>query len=125
MTHALLFLLSALINADQLELRLTSTNADQASATSFRAACPAIYLQTAVTSPSNDCGRHCYYLFFFFPTYFGWLRIAFFNMSSHVVVIATDLRRATVKVTPLTYMIDVLDEACRKLNLTSDKYLLK
>lgn len=46
-------------------------------------------------------------------------------MASHVVVIATDLRRATVKVTPVTYMIDVLDEACKKLNLSSDKYLLK
>ncbi|KAJ4173498.1 hypothetical protein NW754_012500 [Fusarium falciforme] len=45
-------------------------------------------------------------------------------MASHVVVIATDLRRATVKVTPGTYLTDVLEEACRKLGLSSDKYLV-
>ncbi|KAM5356234.1 hypothetical protein ACJ41O_002880 [Fusarium nematophilum] len=46
-------------------------------------------------------------------------------MASHVVVIASDLRRATIKVTPGTYLIDVLEEACKKLNLSSDKYLVK
>ncbi|KAH7326488.1 GLUT4 regulating protein TUG-domain-containing protein [Stachybotrys elegans] len=46
-------------------------------------------------------------------------------MSSHVVVIATDLRRTTVKVNPGTYLSDVLQEACKKLNLPSDKYLVK
>ncbi|KAG5922899.1 hypothetical protein E4U53_003633 [Claviceps sorghi] len=46
-------------------------------------------------------------------------------MASHVVVIATDLRRTTVKVTPGTYLSDVLDQACQKLNLSSDKYLIK
>ncbi|KJZ73512.1 hypothetical protein HIM_07068 [Hirsutella minnesotensis 3608] len=46
-------------------------------------------------------------------------------MSAHVVVIATDLRRTTIKVTPGTYLIDVLQEACKKLNLDSDKYLIK
>lgn len=46
-------------------------------------------------------------------------------MASHVTVIATDLRRATVKVTPGTYMTDVLQEACKKLGLPADKYLLK
>ncbi|CRK41647.1 hypothetical protein BN1723_018851, partial [Verticillium longisporum] len=46
-------------------------------------------------------------------------------MASHVTVIATDLRRTTVKVNPGTYMTDVLQEACKKLNLSSDKYLLK
>ncbi|UNI15151.1 hypothetical protein JDV02_001714 [Purpureocillium takamizusanense] len=46
-------------------------------------------------------------------------------MSSHVVVIATDLRRTTVKVSPGTYLIDVLQEACTKLNLSGDKFLLK
>ncbi|RBQ87448.1 hypothetical protein VDGD_03130 [Verticillium dahliae] len=46
-------------------------------------------------------------------------------MASHVTVIATDLRRTTVKVNPGTYMTDVLQEACKKLNLGSDKYLLK
>ncbi|KAL2757107.1 hypothetical protein ACRALDRAFT_1056170 [Sodiomyces alcalophilus JCM 7366] len=46
-------------------------------------------------------------------------------MASHVTVIATNLRRATVKVTPGTYMTDVLQEACKKLDLPADKYLLK
>lgn len=46
-------------------------------------------------------------------------------MSAHVVVIGSDLRRATVKVNPGTYLTDVLQEACKKLNLSSDKYLLK
>ncbi|KAK1239654.1 hypothetical protein MKX07_001108 [Trichoderma sp. CBMAI-0711] len=46
-------------------------------------------------------------------------------MSSHVVVIATDLRRTTVKVSPGTYLSDVLDEACKKLGLDSNKYLIK
>ena len=46
-------------------------------------------------------------------------------MSSHVVVIATDLRRTTVKVSPGTYLSDVLEEACKKLGLDSNKYLIK
>jgi tether containing UBX domain for GLUT4 len=46
-------------------------------------------------------------------------------MASHVVVIATDLRRTTIKVTPGTYLIDVLQEACKKLNLPADAYLVK
>ncbi|KAM3435944.1 hypothetical protein MY4824_004606 [Beauveria thailandica] len=46
-------------------------------------------------------------------------------MSTHVVVIASDLRRATIKVTPGTYLIDVLQEACKKLSISSDKYILK
>ncbi|KAM0252565.1 hypothetical protein ACHAQJ_007648 [Trichoderma viride] len=46
-------------------------------------------------------------------------------MSSHVVVIATDLRRTTIKVSPGTYLSDVLHEACKKLSLDSDKYLIK
>lgn len=46
-------------------------------------------------------------------------------MASHVVVISTDLRRATVKVTPGTYLADVLQEACTKLGLPGDKYLVK
>lgn len=46
-------------------------------------------------------------------------------MASHVVVIASDLRRTTIKVNPGTYLTDVLEEACRKLNLSSDRYLLK
>ncbi|KAG5983662.1 hypothetical protein E4U55_007586 [Claviceps digitariae] len=46
-------------------------------------------------------------------------------MASHVVVIATDLRRTTIKVSPGTYLSDVLDQACQKLNLSSDKFLIK
>jgi len=46
-------------------------------------------------------------------------------MASHVTVIGSDLRRATVKVNPGTYMTDVLQEACKKLGLSADKYLLK
>ena len=46
-------------------------------------------------------------------------------MSAHVEVVSADLRRTKVKVTPGTYLVDVLVEACRKLNLASDKYELK
>ncbi|KAL2199214.1 GLUT4 regulating protein TUG-domain-containing protein [Corynascus similis CBS 632.67] len=46
-------------------------------------------------------------------------------MSAHVEVVASDFRRAKVKVTPGTYLVDVLGEACNKLNLQSDKYELK
>ncbi|OAQ96609.1 hypothetical protein LLEC1_03709 [Akanthomyces lecanii] len=46
-------------------------------------------------------------------------------MATHVVVIGSDLRRATIKVTPGTYLIDVLQEACKKLSISSDKYILK
>ncbi|PHH77279.1 hypothetical protein CDD80_761 [Ophiocordyceps camponoti-rufipedis] len=46
-------------------------------------------------------------------------------MSAHVVVIAADLRRATVKVSPGTYLVDVLEQGCTKLRLSSDKYTLK
>ncbi|EAQ93340.1 hypothetical protein CHGG_01575 [Chaetomium globosum CBS 148.51] len=46
-------------------------------------------------------------------------------MSTHVEVVSTDFRRAKVKVSPGTYLVDVLGEACKKLNLKSDKYELK
>lgn len=46
-------------------------------------------------------------------------------MSTNVTVITSDARRATVKVTPSTYLNDVLQEACRKLKLSSEKYTLK
>ncbi|KAJ9157480.1 Ubx domain-containing protein [Pleurostoma richardsiae] len=46
-------------------------------------------------------------------------------MSAHVVVISTDFRRANVKVGPGTFLVDVLEEACKKLKLSSDKFLLK
>jgi tether containing UBX domain for GLUT4 len=46
-------------------------------------------------------------------------------MSTFVVVITSDARRATVKVTPGTFLNDVLLEACKKLKLSSDRYLLR
>jgi tether containing UBX domain for GLUT4 len=46
-------------------------------------------------------------------------------MASHVVVIDTTFRRATIKVTPGKYMSDVLEEACAKLNLKASNYGLK
>ncbi|KAK0383232.1 hypothetical protein NLU13_9145 [Sarocladium strictum] len=46
-------------------------------------------------------------------------------MSSHVVVIGTDLRRTTVKVSPGTFLTDVLDKACAHFKLSSSKYTLK
>jgi len=46
-------------------------------------------------------------------------------MASHVVVITSDLRRVTVKTTPTSYLLDVLETACAKLNLSSDRYLLR
>ncbi|EEP79943.1 conserved hypothetical protein [Uncinocarpus reesii 1704] len=46
-------------------------------------------------------------------------------MSSHVVVIDTTARRATIKVTPAKHLSDVLGEACAKLGLDATQYGLK
>ncbi|KAI3397894.1 hypothetical protein diail_10295 [Diaporthe ilicicola] len=46
-------------------------------------------------------------------------------MSSHVVVVSPDVKRVSVKVNPGTYMFDVLEEACKKLNLEVHKWSLK
>lgn len=46
-------------------------------------------------------------------------------MSSHVVVVSPDVKRVSIKVNPGTYMFDVLEEACKKLNLEVDKWNLK
>ncbi|KAK0657113.1 GLUT4 regulating protein TUG-domain-containing protein [Cercophora newfieldiana] len=46
-------------------------------------------------------------------------------MSTHVEVVTADFRRSKIKITPGTYLVDVLNEACQKHNLSSDKYLLK
>lgn len=46
-------------------------------------------------------------------------------MSSHVVVVSPDVKRVSVKVNPGTHMFDVLEEACKKLNLQADKWSLK
>lgn len=46
-------------------------------------------------------------------------------MATNITVIAPDVRRATVKVLPNTYMIDVLEEACKKLNMAPGNWTLK
>ncbi|EAS28331.3 UBX domain-containing protein [Coccidioides immitis RS] len=46
-------------------------------------------------------------------------------MASHVVVIDSTARRATVKVTPAKHLSDVLGEACAKLGLDATQYGLK
>jgi tether containing UBX domain for GLUT4 len=46
-------------------------------------------------------------------------------MASHVVVIDSAARRATVKTTPNKYLSDVLEEACSKLGLSTSQYGLK
>ncbi|KAH6648471.1 GLUT4 regulating protein TUG-domain-containing protein [Truncatella angustata] len=46
-------------------------------------------------------------------------------MSTTVKVISTDMRQASIKVSPSTYLVDVLEQACAKFNLLPDKHLLK
>lgn len=46
-------------------------------------------------------------------------------MATNVKVVGTDLRQVTVKVNPGTYLTDVLEQACTKLKVPSNKYLLK
>ena len=46
-------------------------------------------------------------------------------MSAHVVVLDSQLRRATVKTTPNKPLSDVLFEACAKLCLDASEYGLK
>lgn len=46
-------------------------------------------------------------------------------MASHVVVTSSAARSTKVKVTPGTYMSDVLDQACKSLKLEPGNYLLK
>ena len=46
-------------------------------------------------------------------------------MASHVVVIDTSARRATIKVTPVKPLSEVLEEACAKLGYTASQYTLK
>ncbi|KAL4978032.1 GLUT4 regulating protein TUG-domain-containing protein [Aspergillus desertorum] len=46
-------------------------------------------------------------------------------MSSHVVVLDSTARRATVKTTPGKYLTDILQEACKKLGLDASQYGLK
>lgn len=46
-------------------------------------------------------------------------------MASHVVVMSSAARSTKVKVTPSTYMSDVLDQARKALKLEPGNYLLK
>ncbi|KAF7160596.1 hypothetical protein CNMCM5623_006217 [Aspergillus felis] len=46
-------------------------------------------------------------------------------MSSHVVVLDSTARRATIKTTPGKHMTDILQEACAKLGLNASQYGLK
>ena len=46
-------------------------------------------------------------------------------MASHVVVVDSRARRATVKTNPGKYLNDILDEACQKLGLDSSQYGLR
>jgi tether containing UBX domain for GLUT4 len=46
-------------------------------------------------------------------------------MAAHVVVLDSSFRNVKIKVTPATYMVDVLQEACKKWNIDFIKYDLK
>lgn len=46
-------------------------------------------------------------------------------MSSHVVVLDTSARRATIKTSPATYLSEVLQQACTKLSLDASHYGLR
>ncbi|KAF3017459.1 hypothetical protein G7054_g4608 [Neopestalotiopsis clavispora] len=46
-------------------------------------------------------------------------------MATTVKVVSVDMRQSSIKVTPSTYLTDVLEQACKKFNLSPDKYLLK
>ncbi|KAF2967273.1 hypothetical protein GQX73_g6295 [Xylaria multiplex] len=46
-------------------------------------------------------------------------------MATNVKVVGTDLRQVTIKVNPGTYLADVLEQACAKLKVPNNKFLLK
>ncbi|KAF2099093.1 UBX domain protein [Rhizodiscina lignyota] len=46
-------------------------------------------------------------------------------MASHVVIIDSSFRRATVKTTPGKHLNDILEEGCKKLGLRPEQYGLK
>ncbi|KAI0389361.1 GLUT4 regulating protein TUG-domain-containing protein [Xylariaceae sp. FL0594] len=46
-------------------------------------------------------------------------------MATNVKVVGTDLRQVTIKVTPGTYLTEILEQACTKLKVPHDKFLLK
>ena len=47
------------------------------------------------------------------------------TMSSHVVVLDSTARRATIKTTPGKHLADILQEACSKLGADASQYGLK
>jgi tether containing UBX domain for GLUT4 len=47
------------------------------------------------------------------------------KMAANVVVVDTSFSRHTVKVTPGTYMTEVLEQACKKFNRDPNNYGLK
>lgn len=46
-------------------------------------------------------------------------------MGSHVVVIDSSARRATVKTSPGMFLSEILQDACKKLSLDSSQYGLR
>ncbi|KAJ2989703.1 hypothetical protein NUW58_g3332 [Xylaria curta] len=46
-------------------------------------------------------------------------------MATNVKVVGTDLRQVTIKVSPSTYLTEILEQACTKLKVPNEKYLLK
>ncbi|KAI0187424.1 GLUT4 regulating protein TUG-domain-containing protein [Xylaria flabelliformis] len=46
-------------------------------------------------------------------------------MATNVKVVGTDLRQVTIKVNPGTYLTEILEQACSKLKVPNEKYLLK
>ncbi|KAI1429997.1 GLUT4 regulating protein TUG-domain-containing protein [Xylaria sp. FL1777] len=46
-------------------------------------------------------------------------------MATNVKVVGTDLRQVTIKVNPGTYLTEILEQACSKLKVPNNKYLLK
>ncbi|KAI4131653.1 MAG: hypothetical protein LQ347_002881 [Umbilicaria vellea] len=46
-------------------------------------------------------------------------------MASHVIVIDSAARRATIKTTPNKFLVDVLQEACTKFGLNASQYGLR
>ncbi|KAI1661327.1 GLUT4 regulating protein TUG-domain-containing protein [Daldinia decipiens] len=46
-------------------------------------------------------------------------------MATNVKVVGTDLKQVTIKVNPEAYLTDILEQACEKLKVPSNKYLFK
>ncbi|KAI2635922.1 GLUT4 regulating protein TUG-domain-containing protein [Xylaria nigripes] len=46
-------------------------------------------------------------------------------MATNVKVVGTDLRQVTIKVNPGTYLTEILEQACSKLKVPHNKYLMR